>query len=70
MLLSVSGHGTIDLNGCLLTAEKRCFVDGQPLAPGRYTAEQLAARGLPFKDTSEEEKGMLKISRIFVLLLR
>ena len=68
--LSVSGHGTIDLNGCLLTAKERCFVDGQPLAPGRYTAEQLAARGLPFKDTSEEEKGRLKISRIFVLLLR
>ena len=68
--LDVSGHGTIDLNGCLLTAKRRCLVDGQPLAPGRYTAEQLAARGLPFKDTCEEKKGMLKISRIFVLLLQ
>ena len=68
--LVVSGHGTIDLNGCLLTAKRRFLVDGQPLAPGRYTAARLAEKGLPFKDTSEGEKGVLKIPGGMVLHFR
>lgn len=68
--LVVSGHGTIDLNGCLLTAKRRFLVDGQPLTPGRYTAARLAEKGLPFKDTSEGEKGVLKIPGGMVLHFR
>lgn len=59
--LSVSDHATMDLNGHLVRM-KKCRVNGELLVSGTYTAAQLAERGLPFKDTSDEMGGLLKIT--------